>query len=103
MAAMNHTVSGISAIAETRCIHHWWTPLRAEPSPIARESGVRMLSRSMALISDIEAGNPGNHRHRDAGGHDGPPRHIDRPKFKSVYGVPYKVSDAAEKMQKKRE
>ena len=62
-----------------------------------------MSSRSIVLSSYVNAGNPGNSRHHNAGGHDGPSRHIDRPKFKSVYGVPDKVSDATEEMQKKRE
>src|SRR6476620_6308412 len=101
IAAMNHIVSGTSAIAETRCIHQCWTPSFADPSPIARVRAVRMSWRSIALSSYVSAGNPGNDRHHNAGGHDRPSRPIDRPKVKSVYGVPVKLSDATEEMQKK--
>src|SRR6478735_12552395 len=100
---MNHTVSGTSAIAETRCIHQCWTPSFAEPSPIARARGVRMSSRSIALSPHATAGDPCNNRHHNAGGDNGPSRHVDSPKFESVHCVPDKVSDAAEQMQKERE
>src|SRR6478672_2040850 len=103
IAAMNHTVSGMGAIAEMRCIHQCWTPSFAEPSPLARARGVRMSSRSIALSPHAKADEPGNNRHHNAGGDNGPSRHVDSPKFESVHGVPDKVSDAAEQMQKECE
>src|SRR5579875_249434 len=45
----NHTASGTSATAVSRCSHHCPTPDLAEPSPTARPSGERMCGSGMLM------------------------------------------------------
>src|SRR5579872_4363236 len=101
--ALNHSVRGTRATAETRSAHHRSDPSLAEPSPIARARGERMFLRSTPLRCYQQADDPGRHGEHYAPRHDRPPRNVDRPKFESVHGIPDQMADATAEVQKKGE
>src|SRR6185312_854580 len=104
--AANHSVKGTRATAETRSAHQDPTPSLAEPRPIARASGDRLLCMfwgSTALPSHRRAGDPGRNGEHHARRHDCPPGNVNRAKFESVDGIPDQMADAAAQMQKKAE
>src|SRR6185312_17326589 len=69
----NQSVSGTSAIAESRSAHQCSRPDLADPSPMALARGERVRWRSIALCPKEKAGNPGRYRKHEACGHDRPP------------------------------
>src|SRR5882724_2111506 len=91
MTAMtNHTVSGTSASAVTRCAHQCSTPSLAEPSPIARLNGERMRGVGVAILSAPmgDAGDPGDRGQRRGPGNDRPAAGIDALEVEAVPRVP---------------
>src|SRR5215475_1213727 len=89
----NHTTSGMSAMAVSRCAHQWPTPSLAEPRPRARARGV-LRSSMRASLDQPEACDPRQDRGDQRDDDDGPAAAIGVLERKAVARVPEQVPDA---------
>src|SRR5215471_12390085 len=92
----NHTTSGISAMAVSRCAHQWPTPSLAEPSPRTRARGV--LRSMPASLDQPEADDPRQDRGEQRDDDDGPAAAIGVLQLETIACVPEQMPDAVAQM-----
>src|SRR5882724_5884610 len=93
----NHTTSGMSAMAVSRCAHQWPTPSLAEPRPRARARGV-LRSSMRASLDQPEAEDPRQGRGDQRDGDHNPAAAIGVLELEAITCVPEQVPDAVAEM-----
>src|SRR5439155_17392532 len=105
-AITNHSVSGTSASAVTRCRHQCSIPSLAEPRPIARPRGERIGARVWGSAKSVapvgHANHPDEDRQHRGGGEHCPAAEIDTLELKTAPSVPPQMPDAVAQMVEQR-